>query len=51
MHSAPVRTVTRQVRTNVTDRIQNLTGLQVQYVDIEVSTLLTDAGDDDRRVV
>ena len=48
---APVRTVTRQVRTNVTDRIQELTGLKVQYVDIEVSTLLTDTGDDDRRVI
>ena len=48
---APVRAVTRRVRTNVTDRVQNLTGLQVQYVDIEVTTLLTDTGDDDRRVV
>lgn len=48
---APIRTVTRQVRTNVTDRIQELTGLQVQYVDIEVATLLTDAGDEDRRVI
>ncbi len=48
---APVRTVTRQVRTNVTDRIQDLTGLRVQYVDIEVTTLLADTGDDSRRVI
>lgn len=48
---APVRTVTRQVRTNVTDRVQNLTGLRVQYVDIEVATLLTGERDDDRRVI
>lgn len=48
---APVRAVTRQVRANVTDRIQTLTGLQVQYVDIEVTTLLTGSSDDDRRVV
>ena len=48
---APVRTVTRQVRSNVTSRIQDLTGLRVQYVDIEVTTLLTDSGDDDRRVI
>lgn len=48
---APVRTVTRQVRTNVTERVQNLTGLRVQYVDIEVTTLVTSDRDDDRRVV
>lgn len=48
---APVRTVTRQVRTNVTDRVQNLTGLHVQYVDIEVAILLTTDQDDDRRVI
>ena len=48
---APVRAVTRQVRANVTERIQTLTGLQVQYVDIEVTTLLTGSRDDDRRVV
>ena len=48
---APIRAVTRQVRANVTDRIQTLTGLQVQYVDIDVTTLLTGSRDDDRRVV
>jgi uncharacterized alkaline shock family protein YloU len=48
---APVRTVTRQVRANVTERVQNLTGLRVQYVDIEVTTLLTSDRDDDRRVI
>jgi uncharacterized alkaline shock family protein YloU len=48
---APVRAVTRQVRTNVTDRVQDLTGLRVEQVDIDVTTLLTDSGDEDRRVL
>lgn len=48
---APVRTVTRQVRANVTNRIQDLTGLHVQYVDIQVTALLTASGDEDRRVI
>lgn len=48
---ASVRAVTRQVRANVTDRVQTLTGLSVEYVDIEVPDLLTDTGDEDRRVI
>ena len=48
---APVRAVTRQVRANVTERVQNLTGLRVDRVDIDVTTLLTDTDDEDRRVV
>ena len=39
---------------DVTDRIDKttiLTGLRVQHVDIEVTTLLTGDRDDDRRVV
>lgn len=35
----PVRAVTRQVRAHVTDRVAELTGLQVTEVDIDVSTL------------
>lgn len=48
---APVQTVTRQVRTNVVERIQDLTGLRVQYVDIEIIALPTDSRDEDRRVI
>ena len=50
---APVREVTRQVRAHVTDRVAELTGLQVAGVDIDVSTLLRadDASDAKRRVV
>lgn len=48
---APVRTVTRQVRSNVTDRVQSLTGLRVEQVDIDVTTLLTESGDEEGRVI
>lgn len=48
---APVREVTRQVRANVTDRVQSLTGLRVEYVDIDVPQLLTGTADEDRRVI
>jgi uncharacterized alkaline shock family protein YloU len=37
----PVRAVTRQVRQHVTDRVEQLTGLQVAEVDVQVSDLLT----------
>ena len=47
---ALVRTVTRQVRANVTDRVQSLTGLRVEQVDIDVTSLVADSGDEDRRV-
>lgn len=48
---APVRAVTRQVRGHVTERLQTLTGLRVEQVDIDVPTLLTATADDeDRRV-
>lgn len=47
---APVRAVTRQVRTHVTERVESLTGLRVEQVDIDVTTLLTGTGDEDRRV-
>ena len=48
---APVRTVARQVRTHVIDRVHELTGLEVAEVDIEVTTLVVDSEGDDRRVV
>lgn len=38
---SPVRAVTRQVREHVTTRVQELTGLRVADVDVEVSELLT----------
>jgi uncharacterized alkaline shock family protein YloU len=47
---APVRTVTRQVRGHVTERLQTLTGLRVGQVDIDVPTLLTATADEGRRV-
>lgn len=37
----PVRAVTQEVRNHVTSRVQELTGLRVADVDIEVSELLT----------
>lgn len=37
----PVRAVTREVRAHVTTRVQELTGLRVADVDIDVSELLT----------
>lgn len=47
---APIRTVTRQVRAHVTERLETLTGLQVAQVDIDVPTLLTHTDDENRRV-
>ncbi len=38
---APVRDVTAQVRRRVVDRVEELTGLHVADVDIDVPTLLT----------
>lgn len=48
--SASVRTVTRQVRAHVTDRVQSLTGLRVEQVDIDVTSLVANSGGEDRRV-
>jgi uncharacterized alkaline shock family protein YloU len=39
-YPAPVRTVTREVRKHVIDRVTGLTGLEVRHVDIEVARLL-----------
>jgi uncharacterized alkaline shock family protein YloU len=39
-YPAPVRTLTRQVRSHVMERINYLTGLEVRHVDIEVASLL-----------
>jgi uncharacterized alkaline shock family protein YloU len=39
-YPAPVRTLTRQVRLHVIDRVTSLTGLEVRHVDIEVTRLL-----------
>jgi uncharacterized alkaline shock family protein YloU len=39
-YPAPVRTLTRQVRQHVIDRVTALTGLEVRHVDIEVARLL-----------
>jgi uncharacterized alkaline shock family protein YloU len=48
---ASVRTVTRQVRTHVTGRVRDLTGLHVAYVDVTVPVLLAGGDDEIRRVV
>lgn len=39
-YPAPVRTVTREVRRHVIERVTGLTGLEVRHVDIEVARLL-----------
>jgi uncharacterized alkaline shock family protein YloU len=39
-YPAPVRTLTRQVRAHVMERVTGLTGLEVRHVDIEVARLL-----------
>lgn len=39
-YPAPVRTLTRQVRAHVIERVTGLTGLEVRHVDIEVARLL-----------
>lgn len=48
---APVREVSRQVRAHVTGRLEDLTGLRVAQVDIDVPTLLTENDDEGRRVI
>ena len=49
---APVRAVTRRVRAHVTERVAELTGLQVAEVDIDVSTLVrADEEQERQRVV
>jgi uncharacterized alkaline shock family protein YloU len=39
-YPAPVRTLTREVRRHVIERVTGLTGLEVRHVDIEVARLL-----------
>ena len=39
-YPAPVRTVTREVRRHVIERVTGLTGVEVRHVDIEVARLL-----------
>jgi uncharacterized alkaline shock family protein YloU len=39
-YPAPVRTLARQVRAQVIERVTGLTGLEVRHVDIEVARLL-----------
>lgn len=44
-YPAPVRQVTREVRSHITRRVSELTGLTVRQVDIEVASLTPAAGD------
>ena len=39
-YPAPVRSLTREVRKHVMERVTSLTGLEVRHVDIEVARLL-----------
>lgn len=39
-YPAPVRSLTREVRRHVIERVTGLTGLEVRHVDIEVARLL-----------
>jgi uncharacterized alkaline shock family protein YloU len=39
-YPAPVRSLTREVRTHVIERVTGLTGFEVRHVDIEVVSLL-----------
>jgi uncharacterized alkaline shock family protein YloU len=39
-YPAPVRTLTREVRSHVIERVTRMTGLEVRQVDIEVARLL-----------
>jgi uncharacterized alkaline shock family protein YloU len=39
-YPAPVRSVTREVRSHVMERVASLTGIEVRHVDIEVARLL-----------
>lgn len=43
-YPAPVRTLTRKVRSHVIERVAYLTGLEVRHVDIEVASLLRGRG-------
>jgi len=43
-YPAPVRTLTREVRSHVMERVAYLTGLEVRHVDIEVARLLRGRG-------
>jgi uncharacterized alkaline shock family protein YloU len=43
-YPAPVRTLTREVRRHVIERVTSLTGLEVRHVDIEVARLLRGRG-------
>jgi uncharacterized alkaline shock family protein YloU len=40
-YPAPVRSLTREVRRHVMDRVSALTGIEVRHVDIEVARLLS----------
>jgi uncharacterized alkaline shock family protein YloU len=40
-YPAPVRSLTREVRSHVIERVTTLTGLEVRHVDIEVASLLS----------
>lgn len=40
-YSAPVRSLSREVRRHVMERVASLTGIEVRHVDIEVVRLLT----------
>ena len=39
-YPAPVRSLTREVRRHVMERVASLTGIEVRHVDIEVASLL-----------
>jgi len=39
-YPAPVRSLTREVRRHVMERVKTLTGIEVRHVDIEVARLL-----------
>jgi uncharacterized alkaline shock family protein YloU len=41
---APVRTLTREVRRHVMERVTTLTGIEVRHVDIVVARLLRGSG-------
>jgi uncharacterized alkaline shock family protein YloU len=43
-YPAPVRSLTREVRRHVIERITTLTGIEVRHVDIEVTGLLPGSG-------
>ena len=43
-YPAPVRSLTREVRRHVMERVSALTGIEVRHVDIEVARLLRGSG-------